>query len=401
MNLSYFISGYAKISIPTESILPLVNLCMARKLPYGKIRWGEESSIVLVRLTYLQGFITLCGEAGIAVEHVRRGGLPEWIYQRRHRYALFVGIIVALFMIFSAQQFVWRVDVVGNKSITTGEILHLLDGYGLHAGSYIPRLDTDVIQNKILIDCEGISWISVNMNGNTASVEIREASVGDTNGTPDSPANLVASKAGVISEVRLMSGNAQVRSGDIVSEGQLLVSGLFDSKNDGFRVTRAEGEVLAQTSEELYIKIPYDYQEKVYTGAEYCDKYLNFFGFSVKISKKSGNIYKLYDKISIVNSASFPDGEILPLSVTTEKYLEYEMCDAKRTPAEAEELAYFELSQRLSTLSGDAVLLRKVIMPEIHEDFFALRVVVSCIENIAVTVEFEVDETEYDSEDIR
>ena len=75
------------------------------------------------------------------------------------------------------------------------------------------------------------------------------------------------------------------------------------------------------------------------------------------------------------------------------------MCAATHTTAEAEELAYFELSQRLADLSADATLIRKVIMPEIHEDFFALRCVIVCIEDIARTVEFDVDMTETESED--
>jgi len=92
-----------------------------------------------------------------------------------------------------------------------------------------------------------------------------------------------------------------------------------------------------------------------------------------------------------VDSYSFFDGEILPISKTTDKYLEYEILRATRTKEEAEELAYFELSQKIRELPSDTILIRKVIIPQIHEDFFALRCVIVCIENIAQTSEFEVD----------
>ena len=85
------------------------------------------------------------------------------------------------------------------------------------------------------------------------------------------------------------------------------------------------------------------------------------------------------------------------MSKTTHKYLEYETQTATRTETEAEELAYFELSQRIGELSEDAILVRKVIMPEIHDDFFALRCVIVCIEDIAETVEFDI--TLQESED--
>ena len=399
MNITYFCLGYAEVFAEGECALDLINLCMKYHLPYGKTQQSESGVTFLFRLGRLKALKALCAREGIEISVGKVGGLPIWLNARRHRYGLMLGVISALFLVIFMQNFIWRIDVVGNKSITTEEILNMLDEYGLFEGSYIPKLNTDKIQNRVLIDSDKISWISVNINGNIASVEVREISGATQDTDSNSPANLVASKAGQIVQVQLLSGNVVVAGGDFVQAGDLLVSGIFDSKTEGYRVTRAEGRVYAQTSEEFYIKIPYEYEEKVYTGDEYCDEYLNFFDFSIKISKNSGKTYVLYDKISIVDSYSFLDGGRLPLSKTTHKYLEYEKQTATRTTVQAEELAYFELSQRLGELSGDAILVRKVIMPEIHDDFFALRCVIVCIENIAQTVEFDVDITLQESED--
>ena len=390
MNISYLCLGYAEVFAAGEGVLGLINLCMKYNLPYGETVSEPDGVVFLFRLGRLKLLKTLCEKEGIDITVKKTGGLPVWLHARRQRYGLMLGTIAAVFLVIFMQNFIWRIDVVGNESVTTEQILDFLDDYGLFEGSYIPRLNTDKIQNRVLIDSDKISWISININGNVASVEVREISDSQQGVGVDTPANLVASKSGQIVQVQILSGNVIVASGDFVEEGELLVSGIFDSKTEGYRVTRAEGKVYAQTSEEIYIKIPYEYQKKAYTGNEYCDQYLNFFNFSIKISKNSGNTYSLYDKISIVDSYSFLDGGILPLSKTTEKYLEYEMQTASRTAQEAQELAYFELSQRLGELSEDAILVRKVIMPEIHDDFFALRCVIVCIEDIAQTVEFDV-----------
>ncbi len=399
MNITYFCLGYAEVFAEGESALDLINLCMRYSMPYGQTRREPDGVTFLFRLGRLKTLKALCKKEGIEITVKKTGGLPVWLHARRHRYGLMAGVIAALFLVVFMQNFIWRIDVVGNESITTEQILDFLEDYGLFEGSYIPRLNTDKIQNSVLIESDKISWISVNINGNIASVEVREISGAQEDVDSDTPANLVASKSGQIVQVQVLSGNVVVASGDFVEEGELLVSGIFDSKTEGYRVTRAEGKVYAQTSEEFYIKIPYEYEKKVYTGNEYCDEYLNFFNFSIKISKNSGNTYALYDKISIVDSYSFLDGERLPMSKTTEKYLEYETQTANRTAAEAQELAYFELSQRLGELSQDAILVRKVIMPEIHDDFFALRCVIVCIEDIAQTVEFDIDITLQESED--
>ncbi len=397
MNITYLCLGYAEVFADGESVLDLINLCMKYHLPYGETRRAPGGVVFLFRLGRLKVLKACCEKEGIEITVKNTGGLPIWLYERRHRYGLMAGVLSALFLVIFMQNFIWRIDVVGNKSITTEEILDMLDDYGLFEGSYIPKLNTDKIQNRVLIDSDKISWISVNINGNTASVEVREISGATQDVGSDTPANLVASKAGQIVQVQVLSGNVIVAGGDLVEAGDLLVSGIFDSKTEGYRVTRAEGKVYAQTSEEFYIKIPYEYEKKVYTGDEYCDEYLNFFNFSIKISKNSGKTYALYDKISIVDSYSFLDGGRLPVSKTTQKHLEYETQTSIRTQAQAEELAYFELAQRLGELSGDAILVRKVIMPEIHDDFFALRCVIVCIEDIAQTLEFDI--TLQESED--
>ncbi len=392
MNISYRILGYAEVFCEGDEALKLINLCLKNNLPYGDTKRDGEGTVFIFRLHNLGILSRLCRSEKIKIDVRKRGGIPHFFFLGRHRYGMLAGVICALLLLFFSQQFIWRIDVVGNESITTGEVLGFLEKYGLHTGTYIPNINADRIQNRMLIDSNDIAWVSVNVSGNTATVEIRER---DAEGKPqgkESPANLISSKQGKITMVQIMNGNAVVRDGDIVQKGQLLVSGLFNSPTQGFTVTRAEGKVYAETTEEFYVKIPYEYDKKVYTGAEYCNKYLNFFDFSVKISKNYGNEGSLYDKISIMDSYSFLDGENLPISKTTEKYLEYQMIRSVRSKEEAEDLAYFELSQKIAEVTNDATLLRKVIVPEIHDDFFALRCVIVCIEDIAQTSEFEYSE---------
>ncbi len=390
MNISYYLFGFVRVYAEGENILRLINACMKYNLPYGRTKRFRGGVLFVFRMLHLHDIKTVCKNEKIEYEIILLGGVPAWIYQNRYRVGLWAGIVCSVFLLFFAQKFVWKIDVVGNESITTVEILECLDGYGLRVGTYIPSINADRLQNKLLLDSDKISWVSVNINGNTASIEVRERMTGQSTQS-DKPANLVAKKGGKITHVQIMNGNVMVREGDLVSEGGLLVSGIFDIRDDNFRVTRAEGKVFAQTSEEFYIKIPYEYEKKVYTGEKYCDEYLNFFDFSVKISKNSGNSGAFYDKISIVDNYNFPDGAQLPIYRSRDIYYEYETVTAYRDVTEAEELAYFELSNKIRALDSDTVLLRKIIAPEIHEDHFALRCVVVCIEDIAQTKEFEVE----------
>ena len=63
----------------------------------------------------------------------------------------------------------------------------------------------------------------------------------------------------------------------------------------------------------------------------------------------------------------------------------------RRSAEEAEELAYFELSERLAELSEDSILINKTVKPIVFKDRFALLCSVIVIEDIAEVSEFEVD----------
>ena len=182
-----------------------------------------------------------------------------------------------------------------------------------------------------------------------------------------------------------------VGAGKYVNKGDLLVSGLFDSVQEGFRFTRASGEVFARTVEEFIIEIPYEYEGKEYTGVEYCDKYLIFFDYSMNILKNSGKDDALYDKINIVENCSLFGMIKTPLKIRKERYLEYSTVWKTRSPESAELLAYFELESKLSSLSSSATLIKKSITPYQREDRFILHCTIVLIENIAQTKEFDVD----------
>ena len=292
---------------------------------------------------------------------------------------------------YSAHQFIWDITVSGNESVTSSEVRTLLAEHGFGVGSYIPHANTDRIENKIMIDSEKISWMSINIIGTVAEVQIREHKEPQKSNVAKKPSNMIATSSGIIEEVRIWRGNAVVKAGDYVKKGDLLISGLYDSTQKGFRYTRASGEVYARTVREIFIDIPYEYEEKCFTGDEYCNKYLNFFDYSINISKKCGKEGALYDKIYTVENCCLPDGTQTPFSLQTERFLEYKIEKRTRDASAAENLAYRQLEEKLSELSDSAIVIEKTVIPSVRQDSFSLYCTVIVIENIAAVSEFEID----------
>lgn len=390
MSFIYFLLGSATVFVDYENVTGLLNLCMLYCIPYTDFSSSADGVRLRLRLSALKKLKREADARGILYTVEASRGVPVILGRYKHRYGILAGVLVAITLVALSRLFVWDIDVTGNESITSAQVKELLAGYGFEVGTYIPSINTDKIENRLLIDSDKISWISINLIGNVAEVQIREYAEADVNENTDKPANLVAAKAGLVREVRIQRGNVVVGAGKYVEKGELLVSGLFDSNILGFRYTRAAGKVYAETVSEYYIEIPYEYDGIVYTGVEYCDKYLNFFDFSINISKNSRKDDALYDKIDIVENYSLPDGTLTPFELRTVKYSEYENKTLRRTEREAEELAYFELSQRLSEFAEDSVMLKKTVASRVGDKSFSLRCVVVALEDIASVSEFEV-----------
>ncbi len=391
MSLTRFFCGGVTYHATAEGAAPLLDLCMRCGIPYTDLRNTPDGILVTFFPWHRKGLEKAAAGEGIPLTLRSVSGLPAILWRYRRRYGILLGGILAAVLVWLSGQFIREICVVGNETVTASEILGLLEEQGLHVGSYAPHINTDRVENSLLKSTDRLSWISVNILGGRAEVEVREYAAATPVLPEKKPANLVAKADGVIEEVRIYRGKTVVKAGQFVRKGELLVSGLYDSTQVGFRFTRAAGEVLARTETEIYIEIPYEYEGIRYTGAEYYDKYLIFFDYLINISKNSGNLGALYDKIDIVEECCLPNGEGIPLELRTVKYSEYEKVKMTRTPAEAEALAYAALSERLSALAEDAILLRKSVTPGVGEASFSLFCRVTVIGNIAEVKEFEVD----------
>ena len=391
MNLSYYITGAVTVSVPWESATPFLDLCLVRGAVYTDFLASEEGISLTLRLSPSRGLLREAEARGISFEVVKRRGIPVLFSRYRFRFGIPLGILLATLLVFFAGRVVWDIRIEGNERISSAAVRQLLADQGVRVGSYIPALNTDRIENRILLSTDQISWISVNLVGNVAEVQIREREAQEVRQRLTLPANLVAKKSGLVEEVRIFRGKVMVSAGKTVEKGDLLVSGLYDSRMVGFRYTRASGQVMARVTDEYFIEIPYEYDTIVYTGEEYCDKSLNFFGFSINFSKNSGKEGVLYDKIDIVENYCLLEGISSPLELRTTRYLAYRQVTARRSVAEAQELAYFELERRLGSIAEGGVILRKTVTATVGEDSFLLYCVVVSVEDIAMVSEFEVD----------
>ncbi len=390
-----FTVGTCVISFKETDAAALLDMCMKKRRTYRSLSAftsidGERRAIMFCTLgTYKRILKDLTdSEINIEIKLERGIGLPFLFKRYKYRVGAFAGFFIMCAIIYSSLCVVWDIRIVGNDNVSELEVIRELEGAGLSVGKRIDMLDVDEIENRMLIKSDNISWVSINIIGTVANVEVREKQK-----VPDKieakPSNLIATQNGEIVSLEVYTGKPVVKIGDIVSKGDILVSGIYDSPNFGFRLRPSRGKIFAKTSHRIEIEIPYEYQEKVYTGSEIRENKLIFFSNSIKLSKNSGNLPPNCDTIRESNIFSLVSEKDMPIVFESVRHLEYKYENSTRTCDEATELAYRELESSLYKYTKDAALVSKSIKTEIGEDSVRLTCDIQIIENIAENIEFE------------
>lgn len=385
MRAFYFFLGSKRVSVPSAQGANLLNVCMKYGYPYYQM--GEKDGFVFIECSSLTAHRVCrkCREIGLYPKSEALLGAPELAKRFFSRLGLVFGFILAVNIFCASQNYLWDIRITQYGGVDEEKVMGTLRDCGFFRGCSIRDFTPDALENLFLRSTDEVGWISVNMKGTVAYVEVTRRDTRPED-KPKKPANVVAACDGVVVETLTYNGLRTVKVGEFVREGQLLISGAYGEKTPGLHVTRAAGRVMARTFRTLSIEIPLEYDEKVVTGRIFSKKSLIFFGKEIKVFSNSGNLGASCDKIVSGEVCTFLGADI-PIEIKTENYIEYETVKKTRDRAEAETLANAELERRIAELSLETVVAKNV-RAELSRGRLVLVCELVCIEDIAKTVEF-------------
>ena len=319
-------------------------------------------------------------------------GFPKVLKFLLHRPGIALGIVLIFVLSYFSARVIWGFDVVGNVTVPDEEILMLLDDLGCGYGDYIPTMDLDRIHAQYLATSDNISWISVNLKGNFATVEVIETKKGAADQGADGVyANIVATEDAEIYLVKCEAGVPAVDIGKVVRKGELLISGIIGVKEDRVRYEYAKGEVLAYVPRTIEVKVPFEREKKVFTGEKKTEKSVKIFKKFINLFSKGGIEYTVYDKIVDERQISLFGKFPLPVWTRDVTYKEYEYVPEIASSAETVAYAAEELKVRLDDILADSELISNKVSYEVTEKEFIIRYDMLCLTDIGRVSEFTVD----------
>ena len=314
-------------------------------------------------------------------------GTPFFLGRLRHRYGLWVTLGVCLTALVYGSFFIWDFQVEGNVKVSEEEILRALERHGVRFGTYGYAVDSPELRNYILLEIPELSYIAVNVKGCRAYVQVRERIPSPEIISKREPGNTVAAKDALITAIQPWDGEKQVLPGSMVTEGQLLISGVVENDFAGVRYLRGMGKVYGRTWYELRCKVPLKVRKKRYTGEKEVRQ-------ALLVGKKRINLYfsssilgDTCDKIVSREKWRLPGDIPLPVTAVREELRPYTLEERERSEVEALRLADIVLTARLEGCMEEGEVLRRELSFQTEGDMLVVTLSAECQEQIGRLVE--------------
>lgn len=388
--------GYTEWQITGAFPERMLNLCAQHRLRFWHVRWLDNTTFTFrTVLSDSKKVSELAQKAMCEVKTLARRGMGAAALAVGKRWGFLLGLAVCLTAVSVLSRFLLVVEVSGNETVPDAIILSELQRLGVRPGVYGPNVEVREVANEALMNLPELSYMAINMYGTRAEVLVREAVRQPDLLDEQTPADVVAVTDGIILDIRTDSGQALFQDGDIVAEGEVLISGTMDlqeplySESDlGYLVVRAAGSVRARTWRTLEESIPLNMGTKEYTGAEETLYSLKILWGQLDFFENSSISYGRYDKITCTRMLTVA-GREMPLGLITTTVREYTVTQAPLDVEEAEQRLKQVLQKRLSDLmdANDGIVLRSDVVARIEGDVLTVSLLAECEEEIGRTVE--------------
>ncbi len=381
-----FICGYYKVKIKDVSCEKVITQLINKNLKIKNIK--KLSSDEFTFECYPNVFNSLKHLNDTDISIIEKSGLPSILNKYKHRYGLFVGALLFVSLFYIISLFVWDIQITGNDIISTQKIFEQLEANGLKKGKLKSSYDIKNIENDFLSQNDNISWISVNLKGTVAFVEIREKNEKIEIVDSSKPSNIYASRDGVIASIKAYMGYGVVKVGDTVTAGDIIVSGEYTDKYGKEYKLHSYAKVMAYTTHSYTVTVPYKVTQQQITGKNKKYYTIMFTRFDIPLYFKKNIRYNNYSKNESYKKFKLTNNFVLPFSIKKTTYSETENITFSKTKDIALMEAYEKLDDIQNNLIGIEVLNKTYDVIE-NDDGITVKVLLDCYEDIGIEKEIE------------
>ena len=246
-NISNFLTGNVCIRVEGFYIERFINMCISKKILLMDIT-REKSTIMYakVALNDYKNLRFIAKKTKSKMKIQGKKGLPFTIHRYRKRKIFLVLFIAVITGIIISSNYIWNIEIEGNINISKHDIIQSLEDSGLQVGTSKNDMNIEEVIRKIRLNRDDIAWIGITVKGTNAMVKIKEADKAPKIIKEDEYCNIVSEKYGIITKINIQNGTANVKVGDIVQPGDVLINGYVEGQYTGIRYVHGMGDIEAR-----------------------------------------------------------------------------------------------------------------------------------------------------------
>lgn len=383
---------YGYIIVRVQGLNPekFINMASRNGIVFWDITRIDYTTIELkMKHNQYKSLKNIVKRTGTHIHIKRKKGINFIIYKISRRKFFLFGTFVFIAIILFMSSLVWKIEINGNKKISTDKIYNSVKKAGLCEGKFKYKINLRDIEALILKDMNEISVVNIKFIGTKAKVDVVERVMPPLIIGEGKPANIQAVKDGIITKIVSYRGQPTVSSGDFVREGQILISGVItDGMNVPTGIVRARGTIIAKTWYEAQEEVCLDYVYEERTGKVKKDVYV-IIGQKRIYLKKDNIDYQKYDKIEEKNNLKII-GQKLPVEKVTEYYYQKVEKRKKLNYNQAVEMALKQAEANIAMrMLKNAKILDKKIHREMGNNIVKIKLLYITEEEIGEVVEIK------------
>ena len=250
-----YIFGFLRIRIDGEYPERFINLCKINGINLWNIIRIDDSiyaNIEAKKFLHLRKFRK---KSRVKIKIIKKTGAYFLIRPYLKRKGIAVGVIIFFLLNVFLSQFIWNIEINGNKTIDNNTIIDNCRSIGIYEGILSKNIDTNDARLKLIMENNDISWASFIIEGSHLTVNILETE--KTEKSDKTPGNLIASNDGIIEYIEISKGKPLVKRDQVVVKGQILSTGAIEYSDGTTHFVKSTGKVYAKTEKTLDVNIDY------------------------------------------------------------------------------------------------------------------------------------------------
>ncbi len=307
--------GRVVIKLKGLNVEKFLNLLVNSKFRLFDVkRESYNCFVITIESKYLKEIIKQIKIYNYQYEIVKTYGLYTFYTFCIKRFWLVFSVLACVGVYIFSNQFLWKINISGNKNIPTPTIIKLLNDNSIAIGKPKRNISVAKVEDILQKSLDGLAMTSVYIYGNSLNINISEK-VQQQNVKYEC---IKSEYNGVVKTFELISGTPTCKSGDIVREGDILVYPYIIDSSGNKKSIKAQANIVIEV--DFNLTIEYNKNREMYedTGNQYVTVNTSLFG--LKFNKDKVCPYKSYRKV-IMTSCLF-DNLFLPIKKIKTIYYE-------------------------------------------------------------------------------